>query len=418
MMKERYIMTKKPNRSNIIFTALITGICLLTDSMFYIALPLYFKEAGLSSLIEAGVLLSVNRFIRIPLNPFAALLVKTLKLQHALLLAILLTFLTNIGFFSLNGFLCWFILRCIWGFAWALLRLSGQLLVVQVSSRSNKGKFMGIYNGTYRLGSLAGMILGGLLCYEIGMKLTCLVFAAACLLSVPLVFLLTPTLLHHSKGKSEKSEEIDFNKKAIRLSLLRGLIAAFLLQGVFASTVSYYLTRHYGMHVSIADGFILASGAASGLLLGLRWTWEPFLAPFIGHVSDGKLGRHPLLFIALFMTGCLFPLINCQLPFFIWALIIVLLLICSTIITTLADALVSDAASGMKQKTAIITKYSIAADLGAALGPLSAFLVIEKGTTFLYFCSGLSLFLAWVSNKEYRKSEGDREYMRKEEQTA
>ncbi|MGP1906543.1 MFS transporter [Metabacillus sp. JX24] len=412
-------MTKNSDRSTIILTALITGICLLADSMFYIALPLYFKEAGLSSLIEAGILLSINRFIRIPLNPFAAFLIKSLKLQHTLLLAIFLTILTNIGFFSLNGFLCWFVLRCIWGFAWALLRLSGQLLVVQLSSRSNKGKIMGIFNGTYRLGSLAGMIFGGLLCYQIGMKQTCLVFAAACLLSVPLVFLLTiPSVSQLTKGKADNGEVTVFKKNSVRLSLIRGFIAAFLLQGVFASIVSYYLSRHYGMHVTLADGAVVASGAASGLLLGLRWIWEPFLAPLIGHVSDGKLGRHPLLFLALLLTGFLFPLINYQVSFFIWALIIVLLLICSTIITTLTDALFSDAASGIKQKTAIITKYSIATDLGAALGPLSAYLLIETGTAFLTFCSGLSLFLAWISIKEYRKSAEDAEYRLKEKHTA
>lgn len=397
------MIENKSSQSNIILTALVTGLCLLTDSMLYIALPLYWQEAGLTSLIEVGLLLSVNRLIRIPLNPFATILTRTINLRISLLLAISLTIIVNVGFFFLNGFLFWFILRCVWGFTWALLRLSGQLLVVHLSSISNKGKLMGVYNGTYRLGSLVGMTLGGLLCYQIGLKLTCLVFACVCFLAIPFVFLLSYTSPTPKQGLGNGS--VVFLKNiGVQLSLIRGFIVSFLLQGVFASTVSYYLAKHYGELINI-NGMLLASGVVSGLLLGMRWAWEPFLAPFIGIISDGKWGRHSLLLVALLVTGCLYPLIDSQLPFTIWGLTIVVILICSTIITTLTDTLVSDEASHLKEKAFLITYYSIAVDLGAALGPILAYQFINEGKQFLILCSGLAICLALVSTKEYLHKE-------------
>ncbi|PFG05297.1 MFS transporter [Bacillus sp. es.034] len=394
-------MEKTSSKSNIIITALITGICLLTDSMLYIALPLYWKEAGLSSLIEVGLLLSVNRLIRIPLNPFAAFITRTLNLRPSLLLAICLTIIVNIGFFSLNGLLFWLILRCVWGFAWALLRLTGQLMVVQLSTNSNKGHLMGMYNGTYRLGSLAGMTIGGFLCYQIGLKLTCLVFACICSLAIPFIFFLS----YKSLPPRQESRIIKLSllkKRGIQLSLFRGFIVSFLLQGVFLSTVSFYLSKHYGGTLTF-NGILLTSGVVSGLLLGMRWAWEPFLAPFIGRVSDGKWGRQSILLSALLIIGSLYPFMDSQLPFMIWGLIIIAILICSTIITTLTDTLVSDEAYQIEGRTSLINYYSIAVDFGAALGPLIAYQFITEGKLFLFLCSGLAICLAMISSNEHLK---------------
>ncbi|MDV2687405.1 hypothetical protein RYX56_23955, partial [Alkalihalophilus lindianensis] len=53
----------------VISISLVTAICLVGDSMLYIALPIFWKEVGLDSLWQVGILLSINRFIRLPFNP-------------------------------------------------------------------------------------------------------------------------------------------------------------------------------------------------------------------------------------------------------------------------------------------------------------------------------------------------------------
>lgn len=53
----------------VILMALLTAVSLFGDSMLYIVLPIHWKEVGLASLVEVGILLSANRLIRLPLNP-------------------------------------------------------------------------------------------------------------------------------------------------------------------------------------------------------------------------------------------------------------------------------------------------------------------------------------------------------------
>ncbi|MFC7439758.1 MFS transporter [Laceyella putida] len=64
---------------------------------------------------------------------------------------------------SPTGFWLLFIMRCIWGIAWTFLRLGAYFVILDVSSQDNRGYYMGVYNGLYRLGSLVGMLLGGFL---------------------------------------------------------------------------------------------------------------------------------------------------------------------------------------------------------------------------------------------------------------
>lgn len=60
-------MSKEGKRhSNIVTIALVTAFCLLGDSMLYIALPIYWEEAGLDALWQVGILLAINRFVRLP----------------------------------------------------------------------------------------------------------------------------------------------------------------------------------------------------------------------------------------------------------------------------------------------------------------------------------------------------------------
>ena len=54
--------------------AVVSAFCLTGDTMLYIALPLFWQECGLTALWQVGVLLAVNRLVRLPLNPLVRLL--------------------------------------------------------------------------------------------------------------------------------------------------------------------------------------------------------------------------------------------------------------------------------------------------------------------------------------------------------
>ncbi|MGW9129087.1 MFS transporter, partial [Paenibacillus chitinolyticus] len=181
-------MREVSGKTQVIAVALVTALCMLGDSMLYVVLPIYWKEAGLSSLWEVGVLLSVNRLVRVPLGPLVGKWYERTGGRTGLFLAVGLAFVTTFAY-GFQGFWLWLIARCLWGVAWTFLRLGAYSLIVTVAEEHNRGQFMGLYNGLYRLGSLGGMLGGALLASVYGMFFAAVVLATLSLFALILLFL-------------------------------------------------------------------------------------------------------------------------------------------------------------------------------------------------------------------------------------
>nr|WP_307554137.1 MULTISPECIES: hypothetical protein [unclassified Paenibacillus] len=117
--------------------------------MLYVVLPIHWYDVGLTSLIEVGILLSVNRFVRLPLGPLIGWLYKKNSIRNGVFLAVFLAGMTTLLYGWVDGFYSWLILRCIWGVAWSLLRLGSYFMILELSDDLNRGYFMGTYNGLY-----------------------------------------------------------------------------------------------------------------------------------------------------------------------------------------------------------------------------------------------------------------------------
>lgn len=148
----------QPSSRVISLVAIITALSLLGDFMLYIALPIYWREAGLDSIWQVGILLSVNRLIRLPFNPLAVWIYQKISLKTGLLIAVVLGFATTIAYGVLKGFAAWLLLRPLWGIAWSFFRIGGLAAVAHYADEHHRGAAMGQYNGLYRLGSLFGPV--------------------------------------------------------------------------------------------------------------------------------------------------------------------------------------------------------------------------------------------------------------------
>lgn len=164
------------NKKMVIVISLLTAACLLGDSMLYIVLPIHWQEVGLASLWEVGILLSVNRMVRLPLNPLVGWLYGRMSSRCGVLFAGLLATCTTVSYGLCKGFILWVIFRCIWGMAWTFLRIGAYFIIFEISCETNRGYYMGMYNGLYRLGSLGGMLVGGvwLINMELVLRQCCL----------------------------------------------------------------------------------------------------------------------------------------------------------------------------------------------------------------------------------------------------
>ena len=126
--------------------AVVSAFCLTGDTMLYIALPLFWQECGLTALWQVGVLLAVNRLVRLPLNPLVRLLYTRIDQRTGMALAVVLAASTTLLYGVARCFALWLLLRCLWGLAWTLLRLGSLFALMAASRKDNRGYLMGSYN--------------------------------------------------------------------------------------------------------------------------------------------------------------------------------------------------------------------------------------------------------------------------------
>ncbi len=248
---------------------------------------------------------------------------------------------------------------------------------------------MGLYNGLYRLGSLVGMLLGGLLVPVLGLPALALSFAFLALLGLPLLakgFDLPENPAGHARTSAATAATSVARRPPPRgLVILSGFATALLIQGVLAATLSALIARSFGTEVSLL-GLALSAAGLSGIIQALRWSWEPWLAGRFGAWSDGPRGRRRFYVAALLVGAMGFGLLSSRLPILAWLAIARLVMLVATALTTLTDALAADVARA-GDVVGFMTRYSIVQDLGAALGPALAFLLLERpgGFAWLYW---------------------------------
>ncbi|MDR2800598.1 MAG: MFS transporter [Desulfovibrio sp.] len=372
-------MASDKNKLHIICFALIAALCLIGDSMLYVVLPIHFQEAGLSSLWEVGVILAVNRIVRLPLNPLVARLYGRISERTGILAAIAIGVLTTASYGFMPGFAFWIAARCLWGVAWTLLRIGSLFCILRLSDSGNRGHYTGVYNGLYRLGSLVGMLFGGILADFAGVGFTALLFSLVSAASF------IPALLFIPRGRFGGEQAVapgfgaDFRAvfsdlNACRLLLAGGAIA-LVVPGVLASTLSRLIAVHTGGGVELAGLFV---GAASlgGFFQALRWSWEPWLAPLTGRLSDKRYGRPRMLFWVLCAAAVFLVLLAAPLPLALWFCVLPGMQALATALTTLSDAALADAAA-LSGKRNLLVFYAFIVDAGSALGPLAAYALIE-----------------------------------------
>ncbi len=388
----------------VVVISLATALSLLGDSMLYIALPVHWREAGLDSLWQVGALLAINRLVRLPINPLIGLLYQRISLKTGLLIAVVLGAISTCGYGWAQGFVAWMLLRALWGVAWSLFRIGGLTAVVRCAESSGQGQAMGMYNGLYRLGSLFGMSLGGLLVAFHGLPALAWAFGLLSLLGLPLLVFgfHLPTTAEPERRQNAAPKACESTIHDPWVVLLTGSCIALLIQGIMASTLSALIERYYGSTVELL-GVLLSATALSGLLSSARWAWEPWLASRMGRWSDGPRGRLPLLVGFLLLGASSFLPMAMGLPLPIWLAITLVALLTSTALTTLGDALAADTARRIGA-VRFMTRYSIGQDLGAACGPLLAYLLLSLTGGFGWLYAGGSLLLGVLALYWWRRA--------------
>ena len=373
-------MLRRPSRTTV-FTGTITALSILGDQALYALLPLYFQEIGLLP-IQVGILLSANRWVRLLTNHLAERLVDRFPVKLMLVLSIALGALLSLAYAYISSFLVLFIARCLWGLCFSFIRHISVMGVASSTEPQNLGQMMGFYNGISRIGSVLGIVLGGILFDLIGFSTTLAVFCLFSLFAVP--FAMRSGLQTSSSSINDQQQK---NQSSTRYSALLccGFCIGSVGPGLIMSTLGFILLSRYGTEVDLM-GFVVGIATLNGLLLGCRWVLETLGAPIYGALIDRtgiRLGA-PLCFLVGLIVMLLLNLSENLVGL---ALGMIVFFACGTALSTVLSA----EASRLGAK--FFVRYATAFDLGMAFGPIIGWGAYELiGTPNLVFFLGAGLY--------------------------
>ncbi|WP_339182707.1 MFS transporter [Oceanobacillus sp. FSL W7-1293] len=273
------------DKGKVIGIALITAITLLGDAMLFIVLPLYWQDFGLTAIWQIGVLLSINRFVRLPITPFVGMFYNKFDIRSGVVISVFFAALSTFFYGQFQGFWLLLLARILWGIAWSFVKLGGMLTVVSFSSEQTRGHYMGLYNGLWGLGGLAGMLAGGFLADQLSIPFVTTLFALAAVAVFPFIFKLVP-----KNNTTAEKDTIAVNrhvpekeKQSIRqpyiiLVIITGGTMGYITMGIFNSTLSPLIEQSYHPHWSVF-GMVIGAATLAGIIQAVRWAWDPFFAP-------------------------------------------------------------------------------------------------------------------------------------------
>lgn len=338
---------------------LVIAVAMIGDTLLYAVLPLYHEEFGVS-LAMVGVLLSLNRWIRLLANSGVAALGDRLG-PHALMVSAAVGATVSTALYGLAQSEAVQVgARILWGVSYAALNLS--TLAYAVSDRTNAGKRVGASRAAIGMVQAVSLVGGAWIAVHVGARSVFVIFGALTLISLGAALML-PRL------PASPAE-----RKRFRLPLPHrletwGFVLGFAGDGVFLLTLAFLMKDAITWTAPVI---------ATALLLALRWLVEITTGPLGGWIGD-RFGARRISIInaALLVAGFALIALGHEL---LGALMVVAT---RGMFNTLIPVLVLE--RGRASVLSSQASYSTWRDFGAAVGPLSAtwlFLNVPQATLY------------------------------------
>ncbi len=353
-----------------------TAISLLGDATLYTVLPHpdIYSQLGIT-LSNVGVLLGANRATRLILNGPVGVLYDRLPRRGLLIAALSIGAISSIFYAIGRGF--WVLLfgRIFWGLAWSLLWVGGNSVVLDISTKRNRGRYSGIYQRWFYVGiassAFFGAVLTDLFGFSGGQWISVGIITAAAL---SWVFFMPETKGFDAANKiaPKKKDKLETSKLPIRemaIASITILVSRFLTWGVLAATAIVWLSGMFGKGAQISNIFIPIA-TLTGLYTAIRSLTSIGSTPLVGTASD-KLGRRwPIIGLAMVLGSVGLWLMSGEMRIlaFVGAILVPL---AGSSTETLIPAIAGDYVSE-KMRSRALGLINTAGDLGATIGPFAA----------------------------------------------
>jgi len=372
------------------------GLCILGDSFLYGTLPIEAQNLNIA-LPLVGILLSVNRLVRLLSNTWASSVFEKLGPRRPFIFATALALFTTAVYGARWGFLVFLLGRIGWGITWSALRQGGYQAVWTGGDKA-KGRMMGMLWGMIRLGSAFSVLMGGYLRDRFGYRTGVLGITAITSLAIPVAL----SIRWPSEGRRVSSTQASFWqgwREALKTTPGRRLLLAGFVhsafEGILISTTSLFLAGRLGAS-SFFPGFGARIGTIAGLLLAIRWTADMLFGPAIGALSDRIGQARTLVLLALILLISLLIVVGSNgMPLIVF--LSIMFIASAGLLITLA-ALANGVALKAERPHIYVGIYATAIDAGAALGPLLAYFatsIISLGRQYVLAAVVLILAIIW-----------------------
>ena len=215
------------------------------------------RERVALSLGAVGIMLGVNRLIRVPGNLLIGVLLDRWGRRSIFVGGMLLGVLSTAAYGLVSGFWPFLFSRLLWGIGWTCINVGGMAMVMDISTPENRGRLSGSYNLWLWAGFAIGPLVGGILVDLMGFRAAMLICAALTALGFGVALFALPetarfAALQQKKdswrerfgslsGPQLKKLFLD-NRYLVVVSLLL-LITQFTGEGIALSTLSFLLQQ-------------------------------------------------------------------------------------------------------------------------------------------------------------------------------
>jgi MFS family permease len=408
-----------------------TTATIMGDSLLYVVLPVtvagfgIHETWGLSPAFWVGFALSINRFIRLGSNAAAAAAYRRFGFRAPFVSATLLGAATTLAYAFGSGLIVLLLARALWGVCYSFLRLAAYLGALESGSERMRGRLLGFFNASSRLGSFVAVTAGAALVAATDRAVGFAAVAGVGLLGLAVALKARPLTVSPPErahagalpgpgGRTAGGRIWDFllssppeadggpahaarlRWRLLGISLLR-FATTFTANGLVIATVSPYVAE-LAQADRTAFGVPIVVLTLAGLLVGARWLSDLALSLPLGHLSD-RIGRRTTVIAGMAVTlGALALIVGSNTA---EALIagLPLLFVSNVAVSVALDAEMGESVPD-EARVAALGRYTTWLDLGAALGPFAGLPVAEWiGFRAAYLIAGaimLAVTLAYL----------------------
>jgi MFS family permease len=277
--------TKKDNLKATSFAALALAFASFGDAFLYPFLPVNADLAGIP-VIWVGLLLSINRFVRIFSNTFIVHLFARFGLRMTMICATSFAIASTLGYGIATGPGLWMTFRVIWGLAFSAMR-TGTLGYALQNDR--QGFALGVSRSLQEAGPMLSLFLAPVFLEYID---SAAIFFVLGVMSLPAIY-----FAWNLPAGEDKTQPLTGGWILCRPSTFNSitLVSAFVIDGILIVVLGI-LFLHYRDDISLITAASLAA-----FYLGYRRVCLVALSPAGGWIGD-KIGFDRLFNVSMILV--------------------------------------------------------------------------------------------------------------------